>query len=52
MIPIKTVPESGERGWRREVEGGNSSLMYLIHCKNLCKCYNVPTPSTTKKNEK
>jgi hypothetical protein len=22
-------------------------MTYLIHCKNLCKCYNVPTPCTT-----
>jgi hypothetical protein len=29
------------------VEGDNSSMRYLIHCKNLWKCYNVPTPSTT-----
>jgi hypothetical protein len=21
-------------------------LRYLIHCKNFCKCYNVPPPST------
>jgi hypothetical protein len=27
--------------------GGNSSMVYLIHCKNLCKCYSVPQPSTT-----
>jgi hypothetical protein len=20
----------------------NSSMIYLIHCKNLCKCHNVP----------
>jgi hypothetical protein len=22
-------------------------MIYLIDCKNLCKCYNVPPPSTT-----
>jgi hypothetical protein len=26
--------------------GGNSSMMYLIHCKNLCKFYNVPPTHT------
>jgi hypothetical protein len=26
------------------VEGANSSMMYLLHCKNLCKWYNVPPP--------
>jgi hypothetical protein len=22
-------------------------MIYLIHCKNILKCYNIPTPSTT-----
>jgi glutathione synthase/RimK-type ligase-like ATP-grasp enzyme len=22
-------------------------MIYLIYCKNFCKCHNVPTPSTT-----
>jgi hypothetical protein len=26
------------------VEGVNSSMIYLIHCKNFCKCHNVPSP--------
>jgi hypothetical protein len=25
----------------------NSSMIYLIYCKNLCKYHNVPLPSTT-----
>jgi hypothetical protein len=29
------------------VEGVNSGMVYLIHCKNLCKFYNVPPASTT-----
>jgi hypothetical protein len=29
------------------VEGVNSSIIYLIHCKNFCKYSNVPPPSTT-----
>jgi hypothetical protein len=24
------------------VEGVNSILIYLIYCKNFCKCHNVP----------
>jgi hypothetical protein len=32
--------------------GLNSSMIYLIHCKNFCKYHNVPTPSTTIKNFK
>jgi hypothetical protein len=47
---LKPFQESRERGWRRTVEEVNSSMIYLIHCKNLCKCYNVPPPSTTIKN--
>jgi hypothetical protein len=45
MIPVETVP--GILGWRAVGGRGNSNMMYLIHCKNLCKCHNVPTPSTT-----
>jgi hypothetical protein len=40
MIPVETVPGIGEQ-WK----GDNSSMIYLIHCGNLCKCYNVPTPA-------
>jgi hypothetical protein len=29
-----------------------SSMIYLIYCKNMCKCHNVPTYSTTIKKEK
>jgi hypothetical protein len=44
MIPAETVP--GVRcGRMKEISRGrNSSRIYLIHCKNLCKCYNVPHP--------
>jgi hypothetical protein len=34
-------------GGRKAVERVNSSIIYLIHCKNFCKCHNVPPPSTT-----
>jgi hypothetical protein len=46
MTAVETV--LGIRGGRVEERsrGGNSSMIYLIHCKNLCICYNVPTPST------
>jgi hypothetical protein len=27
-------------------------MVYLIHCKDLCKCHNVPPPSTTIKGKK
>jgi hypothetical protein len=32
--------------------GVNSSMSYLIHGKNLCKCHNVPPPSATIKEKK
>jgi hypothetical protein len=28
------------------VERVNSSIIYLIYCRNFCKCHNVPPPST------
>jgi hypothetical protein len=34
------------------VEEVNSHMRYLIHCKNLCKCHNVPSPVTTIKETK
>jgi hypothetical protein len=53
-IPVETVPGIGGNGDKGEWwRGMNSSMIHLIHCKNLCKCHNVPPPSTTikRKNE-
>jgi hypothetical protein len=52
MLPAVTVPGIREGRMRERSEGGNSIMMYLIHCKNLCKCYNVPTPRTKKKEKR
>jgi hypothetical protein len=52
MIAVETVPGNGGGGWKRAVERMNSNVIYLIHCKNLCKCNTVPPPSTTIKKEK
>jgi hypothetical protein len=46
ILPVKTVPRKGEMEWRRVVEGENSSMIYLILCKNFCKWDNAPTPTT------
>jgi hypothetical protein len=46
MIDVETTPGLGRRGKRKVVEGVKASI-YLIHCKNFCKCHNVPPPSTT-----
>jgi hypothetical protein len=47
MRPVETVP--GMEGGEIKDNGGgvNSSIIYLIYCKNFCKCHNVPPPSTT-----
>jgi hypothetical protein len=34
------------------MKGMNLSIIYLIYCKNICKCYNVAPFSTTIKKEK
>jgi hypothetical protein len=47
MMPVETHPGIRDGGGRREMEGVNSSMIYLTYCKNLCKCYSVPPPSTT-----
>jgi hypothetical protein len=44
MIPVETIP--GMRRIRENVEGVSSSVIYLIYCKNMCKCCNV-LPSST-----
>jgi hypothetical protein len=44
MIAVETVPGI-RRGGMKESSGVNLSMIYLIHCKNLSKCYNVPPPS-------
>jgi hypothetical protein len=33
------------------VEEVNSCMIYLIHCKNLCECHNVPPSITTIKKK-
>jgi hypothetical protein len=40
----------GNKGEQRR--GVNSRMIYLVHCKNLCKCHNVPPPSTIIKGKK
>jgi hypothetical protein len=34
------------------VEGVNSSMIYLIYCKNFCKCHHVPPVRIRKKKRK
>jgi hypothetical protein len=48
MISVETIPGMGGGGWKRVVEGVNSNTIYLIHCKNFCKCHNITQASTIK----
>jgi hypothetical protein len=44
IIPVD-VPGMRGGGERRMMEGMSSSMIYLIYCKNFCKCHNVPHPA-------
>jgi hypothetical protein len=48
ITSVETIP--GMEGWRRMVEGVNSSTIYLMHYKNFYKCHNVHPPGKTIKN--
>jgi hypothetical protein len=37
LIYVETVPGQGREDEREQWRGMNSSMIYLIHCKNLCK---------------
>jgi hypothetical protein len=48
---LKLFQEWGEGGLRRAMERVNSTMIYLIYCRNFCKCHNVlPASTTTKKD--
>jgi hypothetical protein len=49
MISTETVPEMEAGGMKKNGGRVNSSMIYLIHNKNFCKCYNTAPPSTTVK---
>jgi hypothetical protein len=48
MIPVETIPGMGVGRIKENGGGGvvNSSMIYLMCCKNFCKCHKVPPPST------
>jgi hypothetical protein len=39
MTPVETIPGIAGKGIKENMEGVNSTI---IHCKNFCKCHNVP----------
>jgi hypothetical protein len=53
-IPVETVPEIGGVQMKESMEGMNANMIYLKHCKNLCKskCHYVFPPRTTIKENK
>jgi hypothetical protein len=51
MRPVETTPGMGEGEIKENGGGVNSSMIYLIYCKNFCKCHNVSPPSTTIKKK-
>jgi hypothetical protein len=50
--PTETIPGMGGEGNKGEYGGANSNMIYLIYCKNFCKCHNLPPPSITIKKVK
>jgi hypothetical protein len=52
MIHVETVLGIRGGAWGREAQEVNSNMIYLIHCKKLCKCYSIPPPSMTNKKKK
>jgi hypothetical protein len=51
MMPVKLFQEWGERKIKENDGGGEFKYSILIYCKNICKCHNVPPPSTTIKKD-
>jgi hypothetical protein len=41
-----------EREKRERKEKKRKRIIYLIYCKNLCNCHNVPSPITTIKEKR
>jgi hypothetical protein len=50
MIPVETVPVMRKEGIKDSSR--RSEFKYDIFDTNLCKCHNVPPPSTTKQLKK
>jgi hypothetical protein len=44
MRPVKTIPGMEKRRVKENNGGVNSTMIYLIYCKNYYKCLNV-TPA-------
>jgi hypothetical protein len=42
MRLVETVPGMGGGKIKENGGGVNSTMIFLIYCKNFCKCHNVP----------
>jgi hypothetical protein len=52
MILIGTILGMRAQGIKENGEGVNSPMIYLIYCRNYCKCHNLPLPNTIVKFKK
>jgi hypothetical protein len=52
ILRIQLTLDTGIASEKRMEERVNSSMIYLIYCKNFCKCHNVLPPSTAIKINK
>jgi hypothetical protein len=53
MIPVETISVMLGGGHKGESQGGvNSWVVYLIHCKNFCKCHNIHLLNTIIKEKR
>jgi hypothetical protein len=50
MRPVETIPGIGGEVIKRFMWGVNSTMIYLIYCKNFCKCHN--NKNKKKRNKK
>jgi hypothetical protein len=41
MRHAEAIPGMGGRRIKENDGGRNSTMIYLIYCKNFCKCHNV-----------
>jgi hypothetical protein len=51
MMPVETIPGMDGGCKRRMVKGVNSSMIYMMHCKDICKYHNVPPTQQLKKKK-
>jgi hypothetical protein len=51
-IHAENVPAIGEGEMKKTSGEVYSSMIYLVRCKNFCKCHNVSPSSTTIKKRK